>query len=321
MDDFMKEINRQFEPAVYNYRHSDTGTAVTAGYNVVIWRVERFGPVTPSDVARWESWTDANNCTTPHNGTLGVDLFDNLQQKHVVVTSVHLARGLGQNGSCLQKNLNLLNSKLENLHDKRDLTVIAGDFNRKPDTTLDLAGNESPTNGLEPDPECWYRGFSYPHLDQTVDSPQDPTDPNDQKCSGGVNRYYDAVWMHPGSGGGTNPTATSFCEQWTHASDLLDTFPERAGRNSCTDTPKDTNDDGVPDQLPDGKLDNGRIDYIWAGWENDGTPYLPPQPVAAGYISYASADLGIDLDSPDLRLYSDHRAVQALLAWPPITTP
>lgn len=214
---------------------------------------------------------------------------------------MHFQPGLTED--CINHSWYQVNLNLDSLASVRRMTIVGGDFNQRPDKWGEL-----PTNGLETDPNCWYRRASTAHLNQSLVAAQDcganPT----------YDRYYDVVWAYPGSGGGTNPTATSFCEQFTYVNDvdLLGSPPDpNDATNSCTDA----NLNGV--------LDKGRIDYLWTSYEGStGSAWKPPHPVISGLIEFASADLGLSLDAGTLASsYADHRAVQAVLTWPAAMLP
>lgn len=281
----------------YDARHSGNGN------NAIIWNRNRLSLV---GTRTWEQGT--SSCPDMANGAPRYaiagkfnDLLDPLG-RNVVGASVHWAVGLSNN--CLVEVNNKANDQIETQWNQRWMTVLAGDFNERPD-----ARGELPTNGLETDPNCWYRKMT---------PAQDNVSPiSGDNCGGsGYDRYYDTVWVHPGSGGGTNPTATSFCEQYTFNNDLaMQDVDLRDATNSCTDLVRNND----PNTVGMDGLDKGRIDYIWTSYEDaNGTAWRPPAAAIAPFVTYASADLGQSLDAANLAtFYADHRAVQALLAWPP----
>ena len=275
------------------FAHSEPTDGSCGSRNAVVWNTNRFfQSITP---VRW----DPAGCAVSSDIAIAVALIDKDnptgRSRVVVPASLHFQPGLG--GGCLASALAEAHQKVSSLTGSRDITVMAGDVNQSPDL-------DSPTalaDGLETDPDCWYRKQSAAHLDQTVLG---------SSCSStaGSNVYYDAVWLAPESGGGTNPTATSFCQQYTFSTTPTLTSPDTEdAESSCTDLNLD--------DLPDKK----RIDQIWLGWNPTGSAWTPPSGVAASYVQYASADTGLNLKS--LNRYSDHRAVQALISYPPVTNP
>lgn len=180
------------------------------------------------------------------------------------------------------------------------MTLIGGDFNQRPDKH-----GETAANGLETDPDCWYREFSHGHGSTTLAG---------ETCESNTsvyNTHYDTAWLH--AGGATNPAVAEFCQQFTRLEEFAATSPDlHDAANSCTDIV-----DGPGNPGSDGKLDKNRIDYIWVSWENSsGSAYRPGSAVAATHVPYASADLGIDPSPLNLESYSDHRGVEALIGWP-----
>lgn len=307
VNDFMDEIEEVIGKN-YSFAHSDSGGDLTNGNNVVIWDPARF---TLSGETRWEARA-TSLCVATHpddsKAQIGVDLVDTSKDtnNHILVGSVHFEGGISHD--CVRQNLNLADNQLDALRAIRGMTIMGGDLNERPDSHANL-----PVNGLEQDPMCWYRLFSALHEDKSGGS----------TCVGiGKNAYYDAVWLYPGSGGGSNPAAPAFCDQWTRAN-FAPPLPHRnpngdvvLGRhpsNSCTSFYDVYSMPGVPEQL-----DHSRIDYIWIRWEDSsGNLYTPNQAVASGFVNFAGADLGLDPVTQEA--YSDHRGVQALLTWPPVT--
>lgn len=303
----------------YEIVHSDGGVSdeTQRGNNAVIYNQNRLAQV--GEPATWRARTGTTVCTSGKY-QLAVDFVDTaypdvLDPKHVLVAAVHFEGGDSQN--CLRANTVRTDEELEGLEDHRDLTIIGGDFNERPVTTSIDPIQPVRSAGLEIDPDCWYREFSAAHLDIRIG---DPGTTLIEPCpTTQINRYYDTVWVYPGSGGGTNPAAPTMCEQWTFADDNLRSVGQRSGGTACTKY----------DAL---ELHGfGRIDFIWVGWEtSSGDPFLPPVNVATGFVDYASADLGFnpeqlvppptpDTADPEVipgEAYSDHRAVQALLTWP-----
>lgn len=209
-----------------------------------------------------------------------VALRERSNNNTLTVASVHIHR----NSQCGITNvLNSINNGLEGLASKRHISLIMGDFNTRPDHD-----GETVLHGLETAPDCWYTGFSALHTG----------------CSVAGDRYYDSVWLKPQGGAGVNPAATSLCQQYTRVFPIDTNIAPHDAGNSCTDLDMD------------GQLDRNRIDYIWPSWEYEtGQPYRPNLATAQLMIEYASADTGMSLTAPDR--YSDHRAVEAIVAWPP----
>jgi endonuclease/exonuclease/phosphatase family metal-dependent hydrolase len=274
---------------------------LSTGDNAVIWNTQRF-----SKLGRAE-WAQQSNGCGNGKTALAVNLRDNdagtvfLETRNVVAASVHFRTNMDD--SCLNHTWFQANSNIESAFPIRRMTILGGDVNRKPDRHR-VAGVETAASGLETDPNCWYRRASAAHLNDSL---------LDGACgTAAYDRYYDTVWTYPGSGGGTNPTATSFCEQFTfnNAVDLLGSGPDTNDvSNSCTDV------------APiDDALDKSRIDYVWISYERaDGSAWTPPATAVAPHIAFASADFGLSLDVGDLaESYSDHRAVQTLLTWPAV---
>ena len=270
--------------------------------NTIIWNTDRLSRI--------------NGTTFPHqtngcgNGSYApvVNLRDMAasalygETRNVAVTSVHYVPS-SMTTECTNHSLFNTNAKLDAVAPVRRMTILAGDFNQRPDKRAEEA-----VNGLEADPECWYRRASAAHATNIV---------TQEGCgSPAHDRYYDTVWLYPGSGGGTNPTATSFCEQYTYDNVLAPLSADLdQATNSCTDLVE--NGSGDP-SLEGNGLDKARIDYIWTSYERaDGLVWNVPAPTVAAFVQYASADLGMSFsaDSAGTR-YSDHRATEAVLTWP-----
>ncbi|HEV2755171.1 MAG TPA: hypothetical protein VG318_05270 [Actinomycetota bacterium] len=284
--------------AHWDFRHTDASRACDNTRNAVFWNSNRFSLSTSP--TEW----DPAGCASGSDHSLAVLLNDKKNttgvQKFVVAASLHLDPGLGS--PCLSSALHETHVKISGIYFGSDLYVVGGDFNQNPD--LDSA--TAAANGLEADPDCWYRRFSAAHANTTTVS---------QTSCGSTqsDQYYDSTWLYPLSGGGTNPTATSFCQQYTYSTTLsLGTPDAEDVENSCTDE----NLDGNPDKK--------RIDQIWLRWGTSQNPLggATPIPVtiAASHLLYASADTGLRLNS-SLSRYSDHRAVQALVQYPALSAP
>ena len=308
-EEFMRELRRQLGYR-WDFAHAQEPMVrdCTTGQrrNAVVWNMDRLYAPSPTT----QVFAGLPSCTTS-DLPVAIKLRDKLTQRDVVAASVHInADASADSGKgCLATAMSSIDAWLDNTFPVRDMVIFAGDVNERPqrENTNLLPSGEPATNGLETDPLCWYRGFSTPHPNFRLASPT-------QQCSSSYTNsdtYYDAVWLHAGSGGGTNPTATSFCQQFTHIEDIDlyggPTLSDAA--NSCTNIEGNS------------ALDRSRIDYIWVNWQRpggygSGSDWLPAQPLAASFVEYASADTGIDL-TDSLRDYSDHRAVQALITWPP----
>lgn len=294
----MTELRRVFPDTGWQDAHQEANQSSCATRNAIVWSTDRFY-LQVSPPTRW-----AQSCGgVSSDGGVAVALGDRQRPLtsnggSVVAASVHFNNQLTK--TCLRDALTETHQKINSSASNwRDVTIIAGDFNQRPDK----AGvtPEPTTEGLETDPDCWYRNFSAAHAQQRM--------PNSTYCGGiHADYFYDTVWLHPLSGGLTNPTATSFCQQFTRTDDYDPVPPDEDDLgNSCTDLNGGTGN---------GYLDRSRIDYIWVGWDSaPGQRWTPPAAVAAGFIEYASADTGLDLDS--VTRYSDHRAVQALMMYPP----
>ena len=272
---------------------------VSSGENAVVWNTERFSKIGSS------TWPQQTNGCGNGKYAVSVNLRDKAassafqETRNVVAASIHLRTN--RDDACLEHSWGVANSALDALAPVRRMTIIGGDVNRRPDTSADEI-----SNGLETTPDCWYQRISVAHSDVPL---------SDKTCGPTLarDRYYDAVWLYPGSGGGTNPTSPAFCEQFTRESSFLQPPASTNGlANSCTRF----NNPAV--------LDRSRIDYLWLSYEDAaGVAWKPPARAIAGHIAFASADLGISLDPSDdpAQRYADHRAVQGLFTWPAAMPP
>ncbi len=289
-DTFGRRLNRQLG-ITYDYRYSADGTTGTYDATAIFWNARRFSL---SNVDRWNS---AGSCPETYR-QVGVGLVDHRSGKNVAAASLHVPQADGSE-ACISGTLLTANQKMDDQFARRDVTLIGGDLNRRPDKRGEL-----PTNGTETDPNCWYRGFSAAHDNISVLT--------GGSCSSVSDRYYDAVWLDPSGGGAANPASGGICGQFTRKFFHLDAPDASDASSSCTDLFRN-GPSGAPG--PDSRLDKARIDYLWVGWETTaGTAWRPPPAQAAALVENASADLGLDLTS--LNAYSDHRAVQALLTYP-----
>lgn len=290
---FATEMNDVFAGGANRYRFESS-----TGNNTVIWNRNRFTRIASSEFSQIVNGCASGSTARAVNlrDELASDLF--LETRNVVAASVHLPVNASE--ACVTHATFQINQNIETLASTRRMTIVGGDFNVRPDEDADL-----PTNGLETDPDCWYRKFSQGHEDLLIG------------CgTGAQDRYYDTVWVHPDSGGTVNPMIPSACQQFTSSRVLQPVAPELKGAtNSCTDLVN--NGSGAAGQ--DGKLDKNRIDFIWTSYENpSGTAWRPPAQAIVPFVAYASADLGLSLDAGSLGTsYSDRRAVNSLLVWPP----
>lgn len=288
LNQFTAELNATF-PSTYSFRHGDPGGAgVGTSTFAVFWKNTRFNI---QNERRWDSFPTGSSCSGSRR-QVAVSLYDTAEQKNLVAASVHYPPPLSE--SCLRSALGKTDVELETLQPVKPLSIIGGDLNQRPDKDGEL-----PTNGLEADPDCWYRQWSSPHAN---------TSPLGSSCTGFISdKYVDAVWAYPGLGGHLNPALPAFCNQYTYRNDVGLPLTTDDTTNSCTDV------DGNA-----GVLDQGRIDYIWIGWETSlGNTVKPTDTGSLSTVAYASADLGMSLDDlTNPTMYSDHRAVEALVRYP-----
>ena len=282
----------------YSFRHSSTRPGPCwAADTMVVWRARRFSV---SGVSRWWSLADRardkdRRCSPregPNARQIGVALRDRLQDKSLVLAAVHFP--VGGTRRCIDENVARTNTRLEDLRSVRRLTILGGDFNQVPQSERATSGDELAA-GTQVDPECWYRSLS---LLTTRDREECPADRrvSSRHYRSGTDAYLDAVQAdHQGPTRGT--TSSEICDEWTRSR----AYP--GGGTSCTDV-------SGPGGRPDGLMDRGRIDYLWARWElgsGDARSFAPGE--ADALVRGAAAD-----KVPPPR-YSDHRAVRALVSW------
>ena len=296
-----REVVRYLEKvtgARYAWRHSGTGRGPCwAEDTMVVWRAHRFS--FGGRLVRWrsegETLGDGDNWCSPREGPssrqLAVVLHDRLQGRKLVVASVHFP--VGGTRRCINENVDRMDRALEALRGHRRLTIVGGDFNQTPQIDRPTTGDEF-VAGTQVDPECWYRSLS---MTTTGDRGQ---------CTGRARStfghyrsrsddYVDVVQVR-NRGPAPGSTAPSICDEWTRSK----SFATRG--TSCTDVSGRAGE-------PDGHVDRGRIDYLWARWElGDGDPRSFSDEEAGEIIGPAAAD------KPSAR-YSDHRAVRAVVSW------
>lgn len=282
----------------YSWRHSSTRPAACwAADTMVLWRTPRFSF---TGVTRWRSLGDAagdgdRRCSSrqgPNSRQIGVALRDRLQERSLVLASVHFP--VGRTRACINENAALLDRRLEDLRGRRGLTVVGGDFNQLPQLESPSPGDEL-SAGTQSDPECWYRSLSLLTVSDRERCPAARRS-SARHYGRGLDRYLDAVQAdHQGPAPGT--TSIDICEEWTRSRAFA------SDGTSCTDV------SGRRDR-PDGLMDRGRIDYLWARWELR-------KGKARSFTSQEAADLvrraGADKVPPPR--YSDHRAVKATISW------
>lgn len=288
---FMTALRGAFSSSSWSSAHSDrSGGACGASNTAVVWNEDRLSFIAD------KTWrTPTCNLATDN---IAVDLSDRLHGSHVVVASLHI----GASKTCLGDALRYSDARMEELAPNRPVTIIGGDFNERPDKH-----GETPLQGLEEDPDCWYRSFSGFHDTATLAG---------EPCPSRLN-YYDAVWVSPLGGAGQNPGPNSLCQQFTKVYNLDPLDDNVEAGNSCTDINEGENPSNAcaTNAVTDCVLDRSRIDYIWVRWEDSlGRGRIIPMESVRTRLPMASADLGLDLTSADR--YSDHRAVFALMNYP-----
>ncbi len=162
------------------------------GYNLVAWRRARLRLTKKSDIFRWRRWGPKNGeCKLAGKGwQIAVRLRDLGQDDFLVAGSVHYG---ARDKICVEKNIIRTETQIDKKWNSRSLTIIAGDFNQRPD------GKSRSTKEswrAEEDPDCWYQ----------LSSEREPEKP---KCNlTPVEGYYDAVReKHPGA---------DICPHWSH---------------------------------------------------------------------------------------------------------
>ncbi|MEW5855258.1 MAG: hypothetical protein AB2A00_41155 [Myxococcota bacterium] len=219
---------------------------------------------------------------------LAVRFLDVLQQRHVVAVAVHF----DNDSDCPRENLALLQARIDAQWDpaagkERGMIIVGGDFNQRPD---DESGY--PESREEPDPTPWYREMS--------------------EAYGGWLRYHDTVWTRQWDG--EEEENNPICKHWTRVNNI------RLREVEVNDCLYEC-DEG--DGWAEVECENHfRIDYLWVRWEDelgevlseDNTRGFDPRDL----IETARADQGYRggmYRSPTTGLYSDHRAVHAVIRW------
>jgi hypothetical protein len=284
----------------YSWRHSGPpGTWCREANAMIVWRSARFTLLKPPAVVSWLSFTRAydgerefcSRTSFPYR-EIAVGLRDNLQKKTVVASSVHVY--VDDARQCINENVVLMDRVFERLRATRRLTIVGGDLNQTPAREETTSGDEARA-GTQVDPACWYRSLSM----LTIEDNANCTTRHEHRLSyydPQIDHYIDTVHAkHQGAQPGT--TKPTICDEWTHSR-----FGTEDG-SGCTDL-------SGPDQSPDGLMDHGRIDYIWARWETPvgrARSFEPDE--ASGLVTAAQAD------KPTGPMYADHRAVKALIKW------
>ena len=194
----------------YNHVHGDQQTPACnrqrsrkCANTLILWRSDRFERAGASgNVHRWHQLEDRNgdnDCAdssdvSANRDQIAVLLHDKLQDRNLVVTGVHFTTASPID--CVERNLQLLSSELDNRWADRPLTVVTGDLNEYPHSP-----NGTVKSRQERNPECWYDRFSAAHANGDGCGADHP--------AGG---YYDTVWVDAGEA--VNPSS-AICHQWT----------------------------------------------------------------------------------------------------------
>jgi hypothetical protein len=170
----------------WSYVHSDNPESTTA----VFFRSDRFTKVAE---ASWPELTGAG-CTAEERGQneVAVKLDPVYKVANVIASSVHFEAGAST--SCLGDNLKRANSRIEYHWAVRPLTVLAGDFNERPEPPDDNPDTGNREWRIEDSPWCWWRDFNA-----------------EENCSPPSGWYYDAVRARNWSP--SNPG--DICSEWT----------------------------------------------------------------------------------------------------------
>ena len=301
VDEFLRKLERA-TGVLYEGRHAGrVGRPCTEANSMLVWRDRRFDLTRRNPLARWNVYTenprdDDNKCTQNdgHNlRQIAVALRDKRQRRIVVASSVHVhvidAR------KCINENAVYMDRVFEDLRRRRPLTIVAGDFNQPPQREKPRSGDEAAA-GMEVDPACWYRSLSM----LSVGDRRQCTASKPRAYGHYVprsDRYIDAVQAqhHGAAPGAMEP---GICNEWTHSKNF-------SGRGTaCTDI-------SGPEDVPDGLMDRGRIDQIWARWEHSGGR---ARRFTFDQATRLFARAGADGKTQSPR-YSDHRAVRAVVRW------
>ena len=292
-DDFLAELEAQFGED-YQAAHSipldqqqcgDGGSS-----NMVVWRTARL---LKTAEARWKNHRYLDGvCRNDYAGEggkqVGVRLRDlrrstSTDSVLIMAASLHVKAKMDDDTPsalhCIDEDLAEADRRLEAMEangEFRDLTIIGGDFNQRPDL-----GDEE-ASGQEANPSCWYRWLSAAHPNTCLDP------------YGGygllLDNYYDSVWVEQA---GTNPS-DALCTEWTHARE------HATSGTACTDENRN------------GYRDRSRIDYLWFRWETAFGPRTFSSEEDQDMFDIATND-NWTVDDP--WRYSDHRSVNALVRW------
>lgn len=295
---FLTMLNAVAPGVEYDLIHAEGPPRYREPADVLIaFRTDRFS-YEEDDVHTWQE-LDGDGCLGPEQWPpgesfggqwmLAVRFWDAWQSRHVVAASVHF----NHRTDCVEENLRRFQAQVDDTWDplegqSRDMIIIGGDFNERPCGSL-----SEDRCRAEPSADPWYQAMS--------------------EAYGGDLHYHDTVWTrnHVPSLGRNNP----ICTQWTRTNAIR--FDE-AAVDQCD---YDCEDDGQFPTEPECKP-HKRVDYLWVRWESpDGTVLSAdntPGFDASAWIPNARADqgyFGSIIKSPGTGLYSDHRAVHAVLRW------
>ncbi|MDQ3952773.1 MAG: hypothetical protein M3279_07410 [Actinomycetota bacterium] len=276
--------------------HSDKGTDCTdpanreilmdCGNNMVVWHYDKFAKLAGHRFLRTEN---VNGECDPKTVQTSKDVAVALQEKDLTGTpiagrilvsaAVHYPNDISNNTlMCLQAALDKTEADLDSHFDSRPLTVVSGDYNEAAFKT----GGEV-TDRPRRREVClddWYRSWSVPVPTKRTDGCT-PEPGNDF-----AGAYLDVVrWKH------YDDPEDQFCWEWTYSN------------LEATDQP------GL---CTSGK---NRIDFMWIRRESStGMPVTDASILGTTVLS-AGTDRGYYQDPAWSTRYSDHRALEALLAF------
>ncbi len=171
----------------WGFVHSEHPDSTTAVY----FRRDRFELVGSHS---WAELTGAN-CDGPGpkgNNEIVAKLRPFHKDAAVIASAVHFEAGAST--GCLGKNLARANSTIEGMWSVRPITVLAGDFNERPEPADDNPDTGNREWRIEDSPWCWWRDFNA-----------------DDNCSAPAGWYYDTV-----RGKNWAPdTPGDICSEWT----------------------------------------------------------------------------------------------------------
>ncbi|HYN37379.1 MAG TPA: hypothetical protein VEV82_10450 [Actinomycetota bacterium] len=298
--EFMMYLEGQTGIDYANEHAGAPGTACDVANSMVIWREDRFELGKKPQMKKWSSFTENPKdddvfCSKNDGNNLqqvAVALWDKKQKKNLVFSSVHVP--VRDSFSCINENVSFMDNVFEDLRPKRPLTIVGGDFNAMAQRESTSPGDELAA-GTQVDPSCWYRSLNLLTVDDLTNCVTSPKHAPD-RYSSSTDHYLDTVHVrHLGPTPGT--TDPSICDEWTHNRKFA------TKGTACTDV---HGKDGVPDGL----TDRGRIDYIFARWEQSNGDALPIDSTNAPSLV---TDAAADKMAPPR--YADHRAVRALIEW------